>query len=353
MEALHARYPFFESAREAVDAAAVDLGELVAREDAPAVERAVERVTAALTEGDVGAPRRRTRTELLSYPVARVLVSLVDEPVVTRTYAQAEAATAVERVRADVTEDADLSYGSAGEVTLSGLLAEFDLDDAVRPDPNADAPGDDAEAYLVDVTAYLRLSAALDGDTWRLNRRELADGTVPVDRDELLALLRQAIEDRVRDGLPLNVPDAIAGALANALAAVDEVLADITVVVDIDRVVPELFPPCVGALLERARDGENLPSHSWFSLCSFCAAIGMDADDLLELLDVAEEQDPVLAQRARYGMSRVAGERGVEYPLPSCETMDAYGDCVNKDDLCDDVQHPLSYYETRVDSASN
>ena len=347
MESLHARYPFFERAREAVDDAEVDLGDLVAREDAPAVDRAVERVTAALTEGDVGTPRRRTRTELLSYPIARVLVSLVDEPVVTRTYAQAEAATAVERVRADVTENADLAYGSGGEVSLSGVLSEFDLDDDVRP-----VPGED-DAYRVTVTAYLRLSSDLDGDAWRLNRRELVDGEVPASRDELLVLLRRAIEDRVADGLPLAVPDAIANALAPAVARVEEVLADIDVAVDIDRVLPELFPPCVQALLERARDGESLPAHSWFSLCSFCAAIGMDDDDVLELLDVTASDDPVLAQRVRYGMERVAGERGVEYPLPSCETMDAYGDCVNTDALCAEIQHPLSYYETRVESAGD
>lgn len=347
MESLHARYPFFERAREAVDDAEVDLGDLVAREDAPAVDRAVERVTAALTEGDVGTPRRRTRTELLSYPIARVLVSLVDEPVVTRTYAQAEAATAVERVSADVTENANLSSVSGSEVSLSGVLAEFDLDDDVQP-----VPGED-DAYRVTVTAYLRLSADLDGDAWRLNRRELVDGEVPASRDELLVLLRRAIEDRVADGLPLSVPDAIATALAPAVARVEEVLADIDVAVDIDRVLPELFPPCVQALLERARGDETLPAHSWFSLCSFCAAIGMDAADVLELLDVTASDDPVLAQRVRYGIERVAGERGVEYPLPSCETMDAYGDCVNRDDLCAEIQHPLSYYETRVESADD
>jgi DNA primase large subunit len=346
MESLHARYPFFESAREAVDDAAVDLGELVARGDAPAVERAVERVTAALTEGDVGAPRRRTRTELLSYPVARVLVSLVDEPAVTRTYAQAEAATAVERIRADVTENADLSYGSGGEVSLSGLLSEFGLDDAVEP-----VAGEDA--YRVAVTAYLRLSSNLDGDAWRLNRRELADGEVPVARDELLVLLRQAIEDRVADGLPLSVPDAIADALTEAVGRVEEVLADIDVAVDIDRVVPELFPPCVHKLLERARDGEALPAHSWFSLCSFCAAIGMDAADVLELLDVTDGEDPVLAQRVRYGIERVAGERGVEYPPPSCETMRAYGDCENEDDHATEFQHPLTYYQAQIEAAGD
>jgi DNA primase large subunit len=31
--------------------------------------------------------------------------------------------------------------------------------------------------------------------------------------------------------------------------------------------------------------------------------------------------------------------------------MDEYGDCVDKDEVCETIQHPLSYYETRLESA--
>jgi DNA primase large subunit len=31
--------------------------------------------------------------------------------------------------------------------------------------------------------------------------------------------------------------------------------------------------------------------------------------------------------------------------------MDAYGDCVDKDDLCGRVDHPMSYYARRVEAA--
>jgi DNA primase large subunit len=38
-----------------------------------------------------------------------------------------------------------------------------------------------------------------------------------------------------------------------------------------------------------------------------------------------------------------------EYPPPSCATMQAYGDCVNMDALCESITHPLEYYEERLD----
>jgi len=98
MNRLHARYPFLSSAREAVEASDVDLAAVV-RRDGEVVDRAVGRVENALDGGTVGEPHRRTRVELLSYPVARVLVSLVDEHVLTRKYARAEAQTAYDRFR--------------------------------------------------------------------------------------------------------------------------------------------------------------------------------------------------------------------------------------------------------------
>ena len=97
MQSLHARYPFLEASREAVEEAGVDLAAIVREGGAP-VDRGLERVRRALVAGTV-APESRwnTRAELLSYPVARVLVSLLDVPGAVEKYARAEAALAYER----------------------------------------------------------------------------------------------------------------------------------------------------------------------------------------------------------------------------------------------------------------
>lgn len=87
----------------------MDLARVVTEDDA-VVERARERVVSALTDGTIGEPAATvsTRVEVLSYPVARVLVSIVDESVLVRKYATAEADAAYDRFTADESTDTDL-----------------------------------------------------------------------------------------------------------------------------------------------------------------------------------------------------------------------------------------------------
>jgi DNA primase large subunit len=332
MKRFHARYPFLDAAREAVDEAAVDLADLVARDDPAPVARAVGRVEAALSGDTTGDPHRRPRVELLSYPVARVLVSLVDDPVLTRKYARAEAVTAHRRFTEDFDGD-ELRSASGERMTLDRLLREFDLSAAVT---------EVDDGFRVDVGTYLSLSGDLPGGRWRLANRALADGGVPVDREELHLLLRQAVERRVSSGLPLRVPEAIAAALETAVEDVEDLLADLELAGDIDTVVPDLFPPCMTNLLERVRDGQDLPEHSRFVLTSFLTAIGMDETEIAEFCG---------GETNSYRTDRIAtADGGTEYPPPSCETMVAYGDCVNTDELCETIPHPMKYYEKRLDS---
>jgi DNA primase large subunit len=55
-------------------------------------------------------------------------------------------------------------------------------------------------------------------------------------------------------------------------------------------------------------------------------------------------------EMTRYQTDHIQGETSpTEYTAPSCATMKAYGDCTNPDDLCDAINHPLSYYEAKLD----
>ena len=277
MDQLLARYPFLDDARAAVDEEGVDLAALVA-EGSPAVDRALERLEACLHEGDVGAPHRDPRTELLSYPVARVLVSLLD---------------------------------------VSG--------------------------------PYLPLSAGLEGDEWRLVARPLDDGSVPVAREELFVLVQEAVCERVAEGLPFEVPDVIADGLAEEVDQLGSLLADrrLPTTSALDAVVPEQFPPCMAALLERVQAGEDLPHYSRFSLVTFLGSIGLDEDQVAEVFANAG------TQQARFQFEHVAGDAGAAYAPPSCATMVELGDCVNTDARCETIDHPLSYYADAIADAGH
>ncbi|TYL39548.1 DNA primase regulatory subunit PriL [Natronococcus pandeyae] len=341
MERLHARYPFLEAARETVATEAVDLVTIVEQDEA-VVERATERVVTALEDGEIGDSHRDPRVELLSYPVARVLVSLVDERVLVRKYARAEAASAYERFTADFEDTVELKSVESTGLDLEHLLAEFDLQDVVR---------ETNDGYRIDVGTYLPLAEDLWDDEWRLVNRALADGEVPVEEDDLLLLVREAIRDRIEDGLPFDVPDAIETSLEEEASEIREVLADLELTREIDTVVPDLFPPCMKALLDQIQKGEHLPHHSRFAITAFLTSIGMSTDDIVDLYRVNSSFGE---EMTRYQTDHIGGETSpTEYSPPSCATMQSYGDCVNKDDLCERIPHPMAYYEQRIDDSDD
>jgi DNA primase large subunit len=370
MNGLHARYPFLQASREAVGGADVTLRSLVEAGD-PAVERARERVRRALIEGTVASETPRqwdAREELLSYPVARVVVSLLDVPAAVEKYAVAEAATARERFEADLDADGQRNLRSLDRPTLTRdrLLREFDIADAVRvatrtdaagPDPDAGTgtgPGGatrDAEGFRVAVTAYLRLSDSEWGSEWRLAVRELAAGEVWVTRTELYRMLQEAVRRRVIEGLPFDVRaseggETIATALADPVEELRAVLSDHDPVSAPDVVVPELFPPCIEELLSRARDGESLDPHSAFTLHAFCADVGMDATAIADLQGT-DERAPV-----EYRLEFLDDDGRSQYPAPSCATVQSYGDCPGPDERCERIHSPLAYYADAVAEAS-
>lgn len=341
MEPLHARYPFLAAAREAVDEAGVDLAGVVASDPA-VVERAVERIEGSLSGGTVGQPHQRTRVELLSYPVARVLVSLVEEHVLVHKYARAEAATAHERFSEELAAGDELRSTRTERLRLADLLAEFDLASSVRETP---------DGYRVGVGAYLQHAADQWGDEWRLVNRDLDDGEVPLSESELLTLLRQAVRHRVEDGLPFEVPEPIAAELEDEADHVRELLAELELTRDIDTVVPDLFPPCMKHLLDQVQKGEHLEHHSRFAIASFLTSIGMSTDEIVEMFKI----NPGFGEEVtRYQVNHIRGSTSpTEYSPPSCATMQSYGDCVNMDDLCEQIAHPMAYYEQKLDDSDD
>ncbi|WP_137284319.1 DNA primase large subunit PriL [Halorussus salinisoli] len=353
MDPLHARYPFLAAARESVREADIGLVAIVTGDGRhPAVERGVERVRRALIDGTVRPDpetgrRWDARAELLSYPVARVLVSLVDAPGAVEKYASAEANTAYDRFTDDFRNPDDgLKSTSAKAISLDALLAEFDLASDVE---------ELRDGYRIDVGRYLPLSSNLDGESWTLATRQLAGGTVKISAAELHELLREAVRQRVAAGLPTRVPDEIREGLTDEVAELEDTFSDVDFSQDIDVLAPDCFPPCVESLMERAQAGESLADHAEFALVSFLASANADTDELLALCGVDSD---TTAKSVHYRAKRVGDESGAQYAPPSCETMQAYGECPVADDedpttdaRCDSISHPLAYYEDALAEA--
>lgn len=360
MQPLHARYPFFDEAREAVGEVGASVPELAAAGD-PAVERGRKRVERALTEGTT-APAEPSRwsdeAELLSYPVARVLVSLLAEQKAVEKYAAAEAATAATRFADDVTSGDDgLRSTTDASVSLPRILREFDLDGAVReerlagPEQNRSAGATDRDWYRVGVEKFLRLTGDW-GEPWRLVNRELAGGEVRTRRGELYGadgkgLLVAAVRRRVAEGLPFDLSvdrtEGLEAALSEPLSTLRDLLGERVAVQNVDAVLPELFPECIDELRRRA-EGEDLDDTETFTLLSFLAAIGLDADGAVAFCEATTLDE----RQVRYAVNRLNEKRGAQYPPPSCETLSAHGICTNQNGHRDRADHPLVLYQERL-----
>jgi len=346
---LYARYPFLEAARQAVGELDVDIETLI-ETGAPAVDRGRTRVERALMAGRVDAEdpdEWRDEDELLSYPIARILVSLLDSGAAIDKYAAAEAKTAVERLREDFEAGDDgLRSTTTARLDRETILDELGLSAAIRP--AADHADREPAWFRVRLGSYLRLAG--DGEGWRLVDREVADGEVRIEREELFSLLGTAIRRRIADGLPfegLTEGEGIVKPLQSDLGELRRLLSERTAVGRIDFVNRALFPPCIENLLQKAEDGIELEAFESFTLMAFLTGIGMEPDEIVDFCGESS-LDP---EGIRYQTEYLTDDRGTQYPPPSCETLSAYGICHNEDDHWKTASHPLAYYQTRLEES--
>lgn len=330
-----ARYPFFEEARDEVERQVDGFAGVVS--DA-VLERAEERVSLAIERSTTGEIASNARVELFSYPVGRAVVSVVDEHPVTRRYAWAESVTAHERFLDDLTSDATFGSVESARVTFDELVEEFGM---------RTREADEAGVYEMEVGDFLELSSGMSDEEWKLVNRSVDDGWVRVTREDVLELSREAVRQRVSADLPLNVPDEVKEMVAPAVEGAQRTVDEAEITTEIDRVEETEFPPCMKTLLAEVRDGEHLEHHSRFAITSFLTNIGMSTDEIVETYEV----NPGFGEdMTRYQTDHIRGDTGpTEYTCPSCATMVTYGDCRNKDELCETISHPLGYYRKKLD----
>lgn len=86
-----------------------------------------------------------------------------------------------------------------------------------------------------------------------------------------------------------------------------------------------------------------------FALTSFLINIGMDVEKIVKLFVSISDFDEELT---RYQVEHIAGLRGgrTKYTPPTCSTLRTHGLCIEPDNLCRRVKHPLHYYRIKARS---
>ncbi len=345
-------YPFLSAASEYVEESGVTLENLIS---SAVLERArlrgKGRILEAIRDGKVKKPvilsKAQVETELLSYPFARILVSCIGDKYLVRRYALSEAKSAYEKLLEDS------STGSTGSDTdiINDMSEEF----GIRVDFfRLPAEREQVQMPFFD---YLRFTANLRDKRWKLVNRGLEKGMVKLRRHEFLRIIQEAMYERIKKDLPLDVPSDICGAIKGYVGDIKKELEEKRkkfsdasfgfesgsefLVKD-----PSCFPPCISYILSNLKEGVNVPHSARFAVTAFLLNVGLTEDEIIEIYKNSPDFDE---EQTRYQVGHIAGDKGsVRYTSPSCATMHTYGNCVGKDEICEKVSHPLSYYKLKL-----
>jgi len=328
-----ARYPFVRGASEFVRNSKVELGDLLGHSAfSQARMRGKKRVLDAIEKASVDDNSMATEEdrlqEVLSYPMARILVSCVGDGFLIRRYALAEAKTAYDRMQ---TERVETLMEIAVELGVAATLVD-------------DLPS-------MHFTDFLRFTSGLRSKEWKLVNTEVKEGMVSLPKVKFARVLEQALHDKLEDELPLPVTKAMLDGLrsdVSELKMLAEQMKDRYQTEGFGEVDVESFPPCMKRLVAMAQAGENISHPGRFALTSFLFNIGLPREEIMKIFAGSPDFDEA---KTRYQIDHITGEiSGTTYTPPECSTMRTNAVCYNPDDLCrlDWVKHPLIYYRAKL-----
>jgi DNA primase large subunit len=314
-----AKYPFLKETQEWVAARTGTLGQFLSTTYGKiAARNGARRVIGAITGEDpalaLGSPD--PERDVFSYALARILVSCSKERGLIDRLTRFEAGRAWGFLQEE--EEAKRIY----------VCRSIGIDPGAREIP---------------VVEYVELVPQLREDRWRLVNRAVSKGMVRVGEDDLEELIRERIRHVLQRQLPLPVPSQACGSLSPLLGDISASW-QATVMRDFGEVEEGAFPPCLQALVRAITAGTNLPHAGRFAIVAFLHNIGMKPVQIMEIFARAPDFDP---EKTRYQVEHICGRGGTEYTAPSCATLRTTGFCVNRDGICERVNHPLSYYRIR------
>ncbi len=314
-----AKYPFLKEAQEEVAKRTPSLERfLQSNYGRNILNHAAERVVSSIRAGRDSSSQdiRDAEADLFSYAFARIVVSCLGERGVTERHARYEA------IRAS-------SFLKEESLTLREFVV--------------DRIGLNLHADRIPVTQFVELAYSLRESSWRLVNREIVKGSVLIQEIEMDDLIRERIRSILIRQFPLPVPRTLCDTIAPVLNGITASYQE-QILQQFGEVEEESFPPCIGALVRAITEGTNLPHQGRFAITAFLHAVGLSPQEIVELYCRAPDFD---VEKTLYQVEHITGSRGTEYTAPSCATLRTYGFCVQRDSLCEHVNHPLNYYLIR------
>ncbi len=325
-----AKYPFLNEAGEYVRHSGFTLEELGRPEMSIILERAVQRVEAAI-EGNVFKSLDRYETEILSFLASLIIVKSIGLEQVVRKFSLAEARRAEDFIAEDLKKQNDQQKSSLFVKIFQDL---FQL---------SIHPADDSRLYKVKVSDYLSRSSHFHEQEWKLINRLVSQGFVFLDADETVRLIRSELSTMIYNKVRAMTLPTLP---ANIAMKADGLRSKFAPRYEFRTSAVTDYPPCIKHALDVMGKGENLPHSARVMLATYMLTIGKPIDEIVEMFRNAPDFN---AKVTRYQVEHLAGMKGsrTKYSVPSCEKLLNENLCFATEQ-CAGITNPVQFGKKRV-----
>jgi len=329
----YAKYPFLKEAVRYLKIPDLRIEDLAAPELEDILKRAEERVEEAILYTRVSRKLEKADNEISSYPIAIILATATKSNFIQKRYALAEAKQTFEDLREEPREK------------ILAFAQNFGWKLVVNT--NDKIPYE----FTLHFTDYLRNTAHLRERKWKLINRLLSSGNIYLTRNETARLLseevRKHIEKRLEARELPNFPPKIMETAEKIKKLSAEKIGKTEMEGFPKTIVQAAFPPCIKALYSAISAGRHLSHVGRFTLTSFLINIGMPPEKVIDLFRSFSDFNE---RMTCYQVEHIAGERGSRtlYTPPKCTTLQTHGVCINPEETCQKIRHPLSYYRKKL-----
>lgn len=325
------KYPFLPQATDYVKQLDLDINELTETLN-EILKRAEQRVEVCLDPAIGQAMRfqalRNPSIEIPSFPVAVIIANALKNNYLKKRYALCEAKKIFENLKREQKK----------KVFEIAKFFKWDIRPVTSEKKNV-------QHFALDFVNYIRNTTSLRQPEWKLINRKLIDGRVSLTKSELCRLLQEEVQRYIEAKLNSEIPE-----LPPAVTVIIEQLktrfsrkTGDTQMVYPNEMKPSAFPPCIKSLQISLLKGHHLSHIGRFTLTTFFVNVGMAADDVVNLFRSLSDFNERLTV---YQVEHIAGEKGsgTKYTPPTCSTLQTHRVCVDRDEGCRRIKHPLAYY---------
>ncbi len=309
------KFPFSQKAKKIVSLKVKSMEDLGKPQISPAILLAERKIMSAI-KPSIKLESPGPWLEILSHPIANIILSIISLRGLTYKYAVREAEKIASRWSAD-----DI------EVLITVGKEEFGIE--------AITVGDDVKSVAIDLVSYIKLASTLGigpiSERWDPSNRKIINGYVYVTVKEYMRLLEAKVKSHILEVAgkpPVSVPSNIIEAarrIKNAYLSSAK-----------PRVKPRgrTDPPCMRWLMGEVDKG--LTHVSRFILAAYLLNRGKTVEETMEVFKQSPDFDEKIS------MYQISYIKRKGYLPPSCARLEELGIC-KKNEACKDIRNPLQY----------